>query len=724
MNIRYPFAKLLSFPRRMPGWQLWLSTLVSSLVISEAIVMLMEGLLLGRITNDYLLTGVAISILVASLLAATILYSRDQIRMLAADLAATLQAVPDLLFELGEDGEYINVWARDPALLAAHKNILLGHSVSEILPPEAAKTVMSAIAEAQKDGYSAGQVIQLKLPEGDRWFELSTSPKATNGSSSKRFIMLSRDITERRHAEESVRDSAEQLRTIFEGAIDGILVADIETRKFLFGNPEICRMLGYRPEEIIHLGIADIHPKDEQPQAIEPFERMVRGEVQIARNIPILRQDGSVFYVDIKASPIRFNGKDALLGIFRDITERRNSEAKLLKLSQAIEQSPAATVITDIHGHIEYVNPKFIEATGYAQEDLIGKTPAIIKSGLTPREVYEDLWRTLLSGKEWRGEMQNRRKSGELYWEYGIIAPVKDEHDEIINFIAVKEDITERKLGEEALQQKHAKLIETERELLKAHDSLAEADRLECVGRLAAGVAHEVKNPLAVIRFGVDYLAKQFSQESGRAVLDDVRAAIDRADHVIKDLLDFSRQKEFARRPTNINHVIDNAIQFVKHETKRRNITINTQIDPVPPIYADPDRLLQVLINLLSNAAQAIGQDGSIEVETRSILFSEHDLQRSEGNVFRIGEPIITVDIRDTGPGISADHERKLFEPFFTTKPVGEGTGLGLAVSRNIVIMHKGSLNISNRSEGGASALLMFRVAREHFSNEKANTGS
>jgi signal transduction histidine kinase len=242
---------------------------------------------------------------------------------------------------------------------------------------------------------------------------------------------------------------------------------------------------------------------------------------------------------------------------------------------------------------------------------------------------------------------------------------------------------------------------------------------------LAAGVAHEVKNPLGIIRLGTDYLAKQFSQEINQEVLDDIRTAIDRAERVITDLLDFSRQNPFAPRPTNINEVIDNAINLIKHEIERREIVIiRNGDDLIPPIYADPERLVQVFINLLSNAAQAIGQDGSIEIVTRSICLSARDLEQAETSVFRIGEPVVAVDIRDNGPGISAEHEKKLFEPFFTTKPVGEGSGLGLAVARSIVVLHRGSISISNRPEGGASALLMFRVAREHLTNEKANTGS
>ncbi len=280
---------------------------------------------------------------------------------------------------------------------------------------------------------------------------------------------------------------------------------------------------------------------------------------------------------------------------------------------------------------------------------------------------------------------------------------------------ALTEEITERKSAEAALQQELVRHQETARELFDARVWLAETDRQEAVGRLAAGVAHEVKNPLAIIRLGIDYLSKEFARESTQgAVLGKVQQAIMRADSIITDLMQFSRQKSLARHPTQINAVVDNAINLVSHEITVRNIDIvRSYDDSMPPILADPDQLAQVFVNLLSNAAQAIGQGGRIEVVTRSIHLSERDLERDETGTFRIGERVIAAEIRDNGSGVSPDNQKKLFEPFFTTKPIGEGTGLGLAVSRNIVIMHEGSINISNRPEGGASALLMFPVAVE-----------
>lgn len=558
-----------------------------------------------------------------------------------------------------------------------------------------------------------GEVFPIELTMSEAWV------------GGRRFTTgIARDITERKRAEQRASDALNYNRLLLEVSPIGAIVYKA-TGATVSANEAAARMTNATVEEL----------KAQNFREIESWKKsgmLNLAEHALASN-GVVEKDifftpttfGKNCWLSTRFAPFAHNSEQHLLGLFVDITERKRTEERLQKLSRAVEQSPAATIITDTHGHFEYVNPKFLEVTGYTREELIGKTPAIIKSDLTPRHVFEDLWRTILSGREWRGEMQNRRKNGELYWEHEIISSVKNERGEIVNYIAVKEDITEHKRAEEALQQKHARLLQTERELLSAHESLADADRLESVGRLAAGVAHEVKNPLTIIRLGVDYLSKQFSQEGNEEVLNDVRGAIDRAEHVIGDLLDFSKQKPFTPHPTDINQVIDKAIHLIKHEIKRRNLEIvRSRNDLMPPIHADPDRLVQVFVNLLSNAAQAIGQDGRIDVVTRLINVSERDVARFEENVFRPGEQVVAVEVIDNGPGFSAEHEKKLFEPFFTTKPVGEGTGLGLAVSRNIVIMHKGSIRISNHSGGGASALLMFRLAREHLTNEKTNTCS
>jgi len=492
---------------------------------------------------------------------------------------------------------------------------------------------------------------------------------------------------------------------------------------------EACRILGL-PEgttENFQSYLARTNPED-RDAANRAWQEALKGaafdhehRIVIENEIRWVRQKAAFKYA-ADGSPLSAEGA------VQDISDRKQADQALRQSEERyrslIEWSPEPLAVHR-GGKLIYVNPAAIKVFGATSaQDLVG-TPILDR-------IHPDFRQIVMARV--KSAAPNGGTTPPLEEKYlkldGTVIDLEVEGTSIIYdgepaIQASMRDITERKHAEAALQQEHARLLETERELLNAHESLAEADRLESVGRLAAGVAHEVKNPLTIIRLGVDYLSKQLSQESNQAVLDKVRGAIDRADNVIGDLLGFSRQKPFARRPTNINEVIDNAIHLIKHEIERRNIVIiRNRDDLMPPIFADPDRLVQVFINLLTNAAQAIGGDGSIEIVTRSIRLSEHDLEHAETSMFRLGEPLITVDIRDNGPGISAENEKKLFEPFFTTKPMGEGSGLGLAVSRNIVIMHRGSISISNRPEGGASALLMFRVDRGHLTNEKANTGS
>jgi PAS domain S-box-containing protein len=446
------------------------------------------------------------------------------------------------------------------------------------------------------------------------------------------------------------------------------------------------------------------------------------------RNFELSRlgTDGTERHISVSGDPV-FDASGAFKGyrgVGTDITERKRREEDLRHFRTAMDASADAIYLVD-RASMRFVdvNAAACRMQGITHAELLALGPDGVLS--IPRAELERTYDSIIAGGPGAEpiEMLRRRKDGTQVW-VELRRRAQRSGDNWLIVTAVR-DITERKRAEEALRQQHAKLLETERALLQAHESLAEADRLESVGRLAAGVAHEVKNPLTIIRLGTDYLAKQASQEGNREVFDDVRAAIDRADEVIRDLLDFSRQKPFAPRPANIDEVIDNAINLVRYEIDRRNITIvRNRDDPMPAIFADPDRLLQVFINLLTNAAQAIGRDGSIEIVTRSIRLSEGDLEQAETSMLKVGEPVISIDIRDTGPGISAEHEKKLFEPFFTTKPVGEGSGLGLAVSRSIAIMHRGSIRISNRPEGGASALLILRVDRERLAYEKANTGS
>jgi signal transduction histidine kinase len=250
--------------------------------------------------------------------------------------------------------------------------------------------------------------------------------------------------------------------------------------------------------------------------------------------------------------------------------------------------------------------------------------------------------------------------------------------------------------------------------LEEAHQRLLQSAKLESVGRLAAGVAHEVKNPLAIIQMGVDFLGADVTKESAAAsVIRDMEDAIHRADGIIKGLLDFSREKKLVLCKTDLNEVVRDSLMLVNYELSHHNVTIEEALDPnLPAINADPDKLKQVFINLFMNAIQAMGRDGKLRVSSEARRLKAGAGQKSDGNgKFGLGDRVIIIKVEDTGPGIDPAKVGKVFDPFFTTKPVGQGTGLGLSVSRTIVELHGGVISLRNRDGGGASAVLMFKTA-------------
>ncbi len=250
--------------------------------------------------------------------------------------------------------------------------------------------------------------------------------------------------------------------------------------------------------------------------------------------------------------------------------------------------------------------------------------------------------------------------------------------------------------------------------LEEAHLRLMQSAKLESVGRLAAGVAHEVKNPLAIIQMGVDYLYGEFPKESEACqVIKDMEDAVQRADGVVKGLLNFSHEKKLSKRQTDLNDVLRDSLKLVQFELNHHNISVEEKLaQELPTINADPDKLKQVFINLFMNAIQAMGREGKLELTSECFrLRKEGDALHLANGKFRPGERVVVIKVDDNGTGIEPEKVEKVFDPFFTTKPVGQGTGLGLSVSRNIIELHGGAINLCNREGGGASVVLIFKTA-------------
>ncbi len=253
---------------------------------------------------------------------------------------------------------------------------------------------------------------------------------------------------------------------------------------------------------------------------------------------------------------------------------------------------------------------------------------------------------------------------------------------------------------------------------------LIQSEKLDSLGRMAAGVAHEVKNPLMMILTGVKILSKRVANddESTRSLLKDMAEAVERADKIIGGLLSYSRDHALDLSEADLNSVVDRSLLLVKHEFDRARIAVVKELDAsLPSLTLDPFKVQQVFVNLLTNAVHAIEHDGRIDVRTsQRILARGTGVGQRKTDRYARGERVAVVEIDDSGPGIPEAHLRKIFDPFFTTKPTGQGTGLGLSVSRQIIDLHGGTIDIANRDGGGARVTVTFKLEHVGEKHDKA----
>ncbi len=379
--------------------------------------------------------------------------------------------------------------------------------------------------------------------------------------------------------------------------------------------------------------------------------------------------------------------------------KRKQAEEQIRILSRALEQSSALVVITDLEGNIQYVNQKFTEVTGYSPEEVKGKNPRILKSGETPESVYKELWENIQSGKEWRGELRNRKKNGELFWQFAYISSIKNERGEISHFLAINEDITERKL----LQQQ-----------------LLQSQKMESIGTLAGGIAHDFNNLLTVIKGYSDLaLSKLGDNHPLRKDLTAVYSASERAENLTRQILAFSRKQIIQPRIVDINQIINSSNSMLRRLIGEDiDIQMNLSSD-LPRIKADPGQIEQILINLIVNARDAIDQkenhngEKKIIIHTGQTFLDESYVARHMGS--RTGYYTI-FSVSDDGTGMTEEIKQQIFEPFFTTKGKEKGTGLGLATVYGIVKQNNGYIWVYSETGKGTTFKIYWPVTDEELS--------
>lgn len=501
------------------------------------------------------------------------------------------------------------------------------------------------------------------------------------------------EFRRRERTEEELRESEARYRALVQHAIDGILVADVETKKFVHANPAICRLLGYSTDELIRLGVADIHPPEALEDVLAEFEAQTSGRKEIAHEVPCVRKDGSVVYVDIAAASASLGGNRCAIGIFRDVTDRKQAEAELRRQrdfsDSLIQTAQSIVLVLDTEGRIVQFNPYMEELSGYRLDEVRGKDWFDTFLPGRDHERIKSVFEKARSNVATRG-IQNAiiaKDGSEILIEW-YDKTLRDADENIVGVLAIGQDITERRLLEIRLRQ---------------------SEKVEAIGRLASGVAHEINNPLNALMNYAQLIVDRVQGDTELAgFADEIINEGQRVATIVGGLLDFARQdSNEAFRGSGVKEIIDSSLALFLTTARKESILVECAVsEGLPKVRCRGKQIQQVLLNLLLNARDALIERHGPHLDEVTIKLYVRLMERD-------GQRYVRFTVEDRGRGVPEEILNRVFDPFFTTKPAGKGTGLGLSICQGIVKEHDGEIEIESHHGEGTSVHVELPVAEE-----------
>lgn len=508
------------------------------------------------------------------------------------------------------------------------------------------------------------------------------------------IIAFSQDISDRKQAMEALKESQRQIATLL-GNLQGMAYRCLNDKNWTmeFVSEGGFELTGYKPSDLINnhtISYNELIYPDDRERVWNQIQNALKKNQSFQLSYRIITKDKIEKWVFEQGIGI-YSGDGKLMaleGFISDITDRKHAELEIRKLSSSVEQSPTIIIITNLLGNIEYVNPQFYKVTGYSPDEVIGKNPKILKSGNTPKELYKTLWKSITTGKKWYGEFQNKKKSGELYWESANIFPLKNEFGDITHFIGMKEDITNRKNMEE--------------DLIRAKEKAEESDRLK--SSFLANMSHEIRTPMnAIIGFSQLLSDTGVTNKERIHYVNLIQNSSNDLLGLIDDIIDISKIEAGQIKIFKSQYFVDNILvelydshnEFLKTKENKKNLQLiyNRPVGGQHVVvYTDIDRFKQIIRNLLSNAIK-FTDVGSVEFG--------YEIDYSQNYSF------VRFYVKDTGIGIPEDKLTVIFDSFrqasvSDTKIYG-GTGLGLAITKKLVELLGGEIWVESVTGKGSS---------------------
>ncbi|MGM0624696.1 MAG: response regulator [Bacteroidota bacterium] len=498
-------------------------------------------------------------------------------------------------------------------------------------------------------------------------------------------------IAEKQKVEQQLINSLHEYKDLINGmnetvwiiSTDGILL-DVNQRAEI--------TLGFTREELRKNGLTNIDALHDQDWIDNMIRNLKEGRIQVFETIHITK-NGKHIPVEISSSLIKYQGQTAVLSVARDITERKKAKEQIKLLSRAVEQNPIAIEITDKDGNIEYVNPVFTEITGFRADEVIGKTPRIFNSGYHSSSFYKELWDTITAGRTWHGELRNKTKSGRTYWEQATISPIFNEKEEIIHFLAIKEDITKKK-----------KMLE---DLVAAKEKAEESDHLKSA--FLANMSHEIRTPMNGILGFTDLLSEpRLTEEEKTMYIDIIQRSGQRMLETLNDIIEVSKidtgQVQLQEKKTDPWKIILELYNFFLPEAEKKGLKLelsNTEPAERLIFLSDENKISSILTNLIKNALKFTSK-GEIRMG------------------YNIRNETLDFFVEDTGIGIPDNRQKAIFERFIKSdlqdKKAFQGSGLGLAISKSYAEMLGGTIQLT--SEPGYGTKFIVSLPARFTANE------
>jgi two-component system, cell cycle sensor histidine kinase and response regulator CckA len=569
-----------------------------------------------------------------------------------------------------------------------------------LIHPEDLEIVKAAARETFETKEFRDLEYRIQLPNNEVRHIHARGRATADSSGRKALAGTVIDVTTKRKKEEESR-AFESMLITFIDHLPAVITLKNEKLEHVYGNTTALTLFDVEKEHFAGSTDTAFLPRDmvTRLQAVERSALNTRQPVHtpdfsVGTNGDQRKLRGVCF-------PLVLPSGEVLVGMYAsDVTELESANANSTLLQTALESAANGVVITDVKGRIEWVNPSFTQITGYSAEEAIGNTPRLLKSGVHDPAFYKKMWSTLLKGEVWNGELVNQHKDGTNYYEQMTVTPVRNAAGKIAHYIAVKLDVTDRH--------------ELEAKLLRSQ-------RMESIGLLAGGVAHDLNNILAPIMMGVDLLrSTELDPELKREFLNTIAQNCERGAGIIQQVLTFARGVEGERIIIQLRHQVKEISNMGK-ETFPKDIEIRVDLSKnLWPVLGDPTQLHQILLNFSVNARDAMTNGGHLDYYGENIQLSEP--RSFQGFEIPAGR-YTRLTVRDTGTGMPPEVLDRVFEPFFTTKEQGKGTGLGLPTVLGIVKSHGGLIEFESTPGKGTSSHVWLPAA-ESITEGRAKTKS